>query len=108
MTLRQGLKATKISWFEGLIDTVKRGLKGLSIVILQTFSPNRQIVISLYQFVDNWGYAGYKGLVTMKDRIVNHPRGRGFKDIHNTPSNRQTISSGYKGLGILGYKGLKV
>ena len=94
--------------YKGLGNTIKRGLEGLSIVILQALTPNRQIVISLCRFVYNWGYAGYKGLVTMKDNLVNHPKSRGFKEIPNTPIDIQTISSGYKGLDILGYKGLKV
>lgn len=90
--------------FEGLD---KPRFEGLSIVILRPLTPNRQIVISLYRFVDNWGIGGYKGLVTMKARIVNHYRAGVYKEIPNTPIDKQTISSGYKGLDIFGYKGLK-
>lgn len=96
----EGLRAMNISWFEGL---VKRGYKGLSIVILRALTPNRQIVISLCRFVYNWGYAGYQGLVIMKDNLVNHHRAGEVKEIPNTPIDKQTISSGYKGLKVWQY-----
>ena len=89
---------TRHKGLEGLKHTIKPGLKGLSIVILRALTPNRQIVISLCRFVDNWGYAGYQGLVIMKDNLFNHHRAGEVKEIPNTPIDKQTISSGYKGL----------
>ena len=96
-------------WFEGLD---KRGYDGLSIVILQALTPKPQIVKAICRQIDKPSYASYhgykglsryKGLVIMKDSIVNHHRAGEVKEIPNTPIDKQTIFSGYKGLKVWQY-----
>lgn len=90
---KEGLRAMNISWFEGL---VKRRYEGLSIVILQAFTPYRQIVKAICRQIDKpyipiSPYHAYEGL-------SNPQKAREYKRYTNIPIDIQTISSGYKGL----------
>ena len=91
----KGLKAIK----HGLKGLIKRGWKGLSIVILDGLEARRHIVKAICRqidkpFIHNMGISP----VHKRKGLSNLQNPTGYKDIPNTSSNIQTISSGYKGL----------
>ena len=90
-----GLKAIRRQGLNGLIER----FDGLSIVILEALTPKPQIIKAICRQIDKpyipispiAPYHRFEGL----SRAL---KTREYKRHTNIPSNRQTISSGYKGL----------
>jgi hypothetical protein len=76
---------------------IKRGFEGLSIVILQAFSPYQQIVKPICRQIDK-PHSLHSLHITHMKVCQGLKYAAVYKGYPNTPSNKQTISSGYKGL----------
>jgi hypothetical protein len=87
-----GLKAL----IQGLNGLYKLSIDGLSIIYITAFRTRRQIDKAICRQIDKpyMPISPYH----QRDGLSNLQNPTGYKDIPNTPSNRQTISSGYKGL----------
>jgi hypothetical protein len=78
--------------FDGL---VKRGLEGLSIVILQAFSPCRYIVKAICRQIDK-PHSLHSLHITQTKVCQGLKYAAVYKGYPNTPIDIQTISPGYK------------